>query len=87
MKVQKTVEIESAGYDLVSHSAKLYAAIKKAGGFTAAAIPLEVAAVLAEAPALVDACQHLKGDLAEDKVEFIKGANLGAYELLDAVKG
>lgn len=82
-----SVEVESSGYDIVSHSAKLVAAVKASGGFSAAAIPAEVAALVAELPGIVDAAKAASADLKEDEIEFIKGANLGAYELLAAIKG
>lgn len=86
-KVQKQVEIESSGYDIVSHCAKLVAAVKAAGGFTAAAIPAEVGALVAELPGILSASQSAAGDLKEDKIEFFKGVNLAAYDMVAAIEG
>jgi hypothetical protein len=85
-KRMEQVEIEGSGKDVIDHAVKLYQAVKAAGAFSAAAIPADVAALVAEMPAIVAAAGSIPGDLKEDKVEFAKGVLLGAFDLYDAVK-
>jgi hypothetical protein len=89
-KELKQVEIENSGYNIMVHMAKMYAAMKVAlaDGFQPGAdLPVAVTALIAEMPGLLSDAGHVKADLAEDQLAFIKGANLGVYEVLAVVKG
>ena len=85
-KKQIQIEVESSGYDILAHLAKIVAAVKQAGAFTVAQIPTDVATLVAELPAIVSAAQSVSGDLKEDEAEFIRGAENGAWEVLHALK-
>lgn len=81
-------EIEDSGFEVLAHAAKIVAAIKAAlaDGFQPGQdLPVGVVAAVAEFPAIVQNAQNVTKDFAEDKVLFIKGANLGAYEVIDAL--
>lgn len=84
-KVDKVMSVEKSPLELLEHVGKLIAAVKAAGGFSAAAIPMEIAALVAELPPIVAACGGLSGDLAEDKVAFVKAVVIGAEELAESV--
>lgn len=86
MKKTISVEVESSGYDLITAVSALIVAVKKSGGFTATAIPGDVAALVAELPSIIADASQIKGDLAEDKVEFVHGALEAALNLYTAVK-
>lgn len=84
------VEVEKSAYEVVEHSAKIVKAIKEAmkDGFQAGQdIPVAVSALIAEFPTIMANVPNLGADLKEDKIAFIKGANLGAYEFVDAFMG
>lgn len=84
-QVDKTVKVEQGVSDLFTQVAALIGAVKAAGPFGAGAIPADVAAVVAELPKIVSDVQMIPGELADSKMLCIKSANLGAYEVLEAV--
>lgn len=86
---KKTVqsEVESSGYDLMQGLAKVVKTIKQAvaDGFQPGQdLPPVVVAAVAEMPALVAAAKDVPADAAEDKLELVKGANIGVYDVIDA---
>lgn len=81
------VEVESSGYDVMAHLAKLVAAAKASGGFQASAIPADVAALVVELPAIISAAGAVPADLAESKSEFARGIENGAWEIRAALMG
>ena len=89
-KVQKQVEIESSGYDLIEALASAVKAAKAAKA-SGAALPAQIAsdliaAVSAFAPVASEIGQ-VGGDISEDKVAFIKGANVALYDLVESFIG
>jgi hypothetical protein len=85
-----SVEVESSGYDL---GLALAAAVKAAKAAHSSGVPLPievgqdlVSAVSAFAPVAGEMADVAK-DLAEDKVEFLKGLNLAGYVIYDSIKG
>jgi hypothetical protein len=80
-KVDVTVSVEKSGLDLVQHVAKLIKAFKTGSREE------EIKAIVDGFQPIVADLGAMKTDLAEDQMGFIKGVNLGAYELLDAIKG
>lgn len=85
MKIDKIVSVEKSPVDLLEHVGKLYLAVKAAGPFSAAAIPAEIGALVAELPPIIADLGQMSGDLAEDKLAFIKGVVLGADELAETI--
>jgi len=86
-KKSVNVEIESSGYDLGQALAVAVKAAKvaKASG---APVPVQVgedlmAAVSAFSPVASEISQ-IGADVKEDKIEFIKGLNLAAYDIAEA---
>jgi hypothetical protein len=86
-KIDKVVSVEKSPVELLEHLAKLIVAVKAAGGVKLEALPADIAALVAELPPIVAACGQLSGDLAEDKLAFVKGLVIGADELAEAVLG
>jgi hypothetical protein len=89
-KEMKQVEIENSGYNVMVHVGKMYAAMKQAlaDGFQPGMdLPVAVTTLIQEMPGLLQDAQHVAGDLAEDKELFIKGCDLGKYEIYHAIKG
>lgn len=87
-KKQVQVEIEDSGYELQAALAKLVKASKEAlkDGFQPGQdLPLIMVEAVRDFPAIVAQLPALKGDLQEDKVAFLKGLNLGAYDLVEAI--
>ena len=84
-KMDVSVSVEKAPYDLMAKLADLIKVVKASGGFSVAAIPAEIAAVVADLPAIVSDCGAIPADLAEDKLAFSKGAVLGADLVVEAV--
>jgi len=85
-KKMLTVEIEDSGYELVSHSLKIAKAMKLAvaDGFQPGQdIPVAIAALLAEFPAILAAIPNISPDLAESRALFLKGANIACWEITD----
>lgn len=83
--VDKTVQVEKSPLELMEHFAKLVKAVKASGGFSAAAIPAEIGALVSELPGIISDCAALPGDYQENKLAFVKGAFIGAEELGEAV--
>lgn len=86
MKQQISVEIEKSGYDLLAHMGKLVMAVKAAmaDGFQPGTdIPVIVASLVVELPTLVAAIPQVGPEFSEDKIAFIKGANIGLYEMVE----
>ncbi len=81
-------EVESSGYEVLQHLAKLTAVVKQAlkDGFQPGQdLPALVVAAVAEFPAIVAAASTVAADAAEDKLALVKGANLGVYDVIDAL--
>lgn len=85
MQVQVNVSIQKSGYDLIQQLAALIKAMKASGSFSPMQIPADVAIVMATLPAIISDLASVPGDLNQDKIAFIKGVNLGVYDLLAAL--
>lgn len=86
MKQTIQVEIENSGYEVMQHTAKIVKAIKQAvaDGFQPGTdLPVAVTALIAEFPGILESVPAIKGDIAEDKMGFIKGVNLAAYDFAE----
>lgn len=79
-KIQVQVTVESSSYDLGKQLGMLLIAIKNKKPLA------EIAAMeLVQIQALAKDVGDVKGDLAEDKVAFYKGAGLGLEESAEAL--
>lgn len=79
-------EVEKSGYDAVMHAMKIVKAFKDAlkDGFQAGQdLPVGIAVLISEVPAIVADLPEFSGDLAESKVLFGKGVVLAALEGAD----
>ena len=79
-------EVSESSYEIIAHTAKITAAIKAAlvDGFQPGQdLPVMVTSLISELPGIIAKCPDIKSDVAEDKVAFIKGANLAAYDFVD----
>lgn len=88
MKKEISVSVESSGHDVMVGLAKIAKACKEAlaDGFQPGSdLPVIVMEAVKELPAVIAALPAIAPDLAEDKMAFIKGVNLGAYEVVDAL--
>lgn len=82
------VEVEKSAYELMVALSNLAGEVKAAlkDGFQPGQdIPVLVMDAVHEIPGIMAQMSGAPSDLAEDKIEFIKGANLGLYELVAAV--
>jgi len=83
-----SVEVEKSGYEVMVGLAKIVAAVKQslADGFQPGQdLPVLIMAAVADLPAVLGAAVGVPGDLAEDKLAFVKGVNLGAYDIADVL--
>lgn len=78
-KKQVSVEVESSGYDIMQAVGKVVKAQKASGAGLQEA--------LADLMSVISALQSLPGDFAESKLELVKGINLGAYDVAEALVG
>jgi hypothetical protein len=79
-----SVEVEKSAHSIMQHVAKLVGAYKAAmadGWQVGQDVPALVMAVIAEGPALMSDIQAAGPAFAEDKLSFIKGINVGAYDV------
>lgn len=74
-----SVKAESSVKEVCAHLGKLVAAVK------AGDVAGDIAALVAELPALIAAVPQLAPDFAESKIGFVKGANLGVYDILESL--
>lgn len=86
MKKSVVVEVSESSYEIVAHMAKITKAIKEtmADGFQAGSdLPVIVTSLISELPGIIAKCPEIKADVQADAVEFIKGANLAAYDFVE----
>lgn len=90
MQIDKSIKVEQATDDLMQKVAALLAAAKKdhaAGVSWAAALPLDVVALVQNLPGIVSDASQVSGDLADSKVVFAKTIACGAFDIAAAVIG
>lgn len=81
-----SIEIENSGYKLVKSFAKIGEAVKQAladGWQPGQDLPVIVTAAISELGTMAIAVPQIAPDAKEDLVGFIKGVNLGAYDIAD----
>lgn len=87
--MEKVVEIkvQASGHDLTQHLADVVKAYKQAladGWQPGTDIPVVILSVIGKAPAIMATLPQLGPDAAADKLAFIKGVNIGAYDIVEA---
>jgi hypothetical protein len=87
-KKEVSVEVESSGYELMQAFAEVSVAYKQAlaDGFQPGQdLPGMVTVALAKIPGILADLSAIPADIAESKVGFLKGVNLGAYDLAEGL--
>ena len=80
-----SIEVESAGYDIIEALAKAVKDVKAAKA-SGAGVPAEIGAALVDAITVATDLPLIGADLAESEEEFLKGVNIAAYDLADSFK-
>lgn len=79
-----SVEIENSGYELTKAIAAVVGSVKIAmadGWQTGMDLPVVITSAIGQLATLASAVPNIGPDAKEDTVEFIKGINLGAYDI------
>lgn len=88
-KQDVSVSVEKSGMDIIQHVGQIVKAVKAAhasGANLALALPLDITALIAALPPMIADAQAIGAELKEDQLAFIKGCNIGVYDLIEAIK-
>jgi hypothetical protein len=90
MIVDISTKVERSGYEFMQHMVEIAQAYKASvadGWQPGQDIPKIVLAVVAKGPGLISSMSSFDDDLAESKILFATGINIGAYDVAEVVIG